>query len=92
MQPVPRSTGGRRVIVSLFGQADSAAAVRDICGGLFMLWGLAFTLWMLVDCLNNESQSIKKIIWALTILVLVPFGALIYCCFRRPQRRRELGR
>jgi hypothetical protein len=53
---------------------------------------LAFWIWMLVDCLNNELPgSSEKIIWTLLIIVFGFFGAFIYNIGRRKQRIRQLG-
>ena len=60
--------------------------------GVVALVGLAFWIWMLVDCATKESgQGNDKIIWILVIVLTGWLGALIYFFVRRPQRRRELG-
>jgi len=54
---------------------------------------IAFCIWMLVDCIKNESsEGNDKIVWLLVILFLQGLGALIYFFARRPTRIRELGR
>jgi hypothetical protein len=41
---------------------------------IFVFW-----IWMLVDCLTNESlQGTDKLIWVLVILLAHAVGALIY--------------
>lgn len=64
-------------------------------GGVLLLGlaSVAFWLWMLVDCIKNESdQGNTKIIWVLVIVLLGILGAFLYLVARRPQRIRELGR
>lgn len=57
----------------------------------FMVFGLcafAFWVWMLVDCLKNESsEGNDKIIWILVIILTNWIGALIYFFVRRPERK-----
>jgi len=56
------------------------------------LVGLAFWIWMLVDCATKESgQGNDKLVWILVIVLTSWIGALIYFLVRRPQRIRELG-
>jgi len=61
----------------------------------FACFGLVFTIfwiWMLADCLINESsQGNDKIIWALVILLTHFVGAFLYFVVRRPRRIKELG-
>jgi len=59
----------------------------------FVFASIAFCIWMLVDCIQNESsEGNDKIVWLLVILLLQGLGALIYFFVRRPARIRELGR
>lgn len=53
----------------------------------------AFWIWMLVDCLINESSNgNEKLVWTL-LIVLLPFvGSAIYFLVRRPRRKSDLGR
>ena len=38
-----------------------------------------FWIWMLVDCIQNQSlSSTEKIVWVLVIIFLHALGALIY--------------
>jgi len=72
-------------------------------GGIFMIIlsllmvglvfaSIAFCIWMLVDCIKNESsEGNDKVVWLLVILFLQGFGALIYFFARRPTRIKELG-
>lgn len=53
---------------------------------LLALLGSLFFIWMLVDCVNNEpTAGNSKLIWTL-IIVLVPFGSLLYFFIRKLQR------
>lgn len=61
--------------------------------GVVAILGFMFWLWMLVDCATNEAdEGNNKVIWILIIVLLQFLGALVYCCFRRPTRIRELGK
>lgn len=52
-----------------------------------------FWLWMLIDCAIQEApQGNIKITWILIIIFTAWIGAFVYLLFRRPQRKRELGR
>ncbi|MGH2479425.1 MAG: PLDc N-terminal domain-containing protein [Ktedonobacteraceae bacterium] len=54
---------------------------------------IAFWIWMLVDCLQNEpSEGNDKIAWLLVIILTSGLGALIYFILRRPERIRRFGR
>jgi ABC-type enterochelin transport system permease subunit len=56
------------------------------------LAGLAFWIWMLVDCATKETaQGNNKLVWILVIVLTGVIGALIYFFARRPTRIRELG-
>jgi len=62
-------------------------------GVLIALAGTVFWIWMLVDCLANESvHGNDKLIWALVIIFTHFVGAILYFLIRRPQRIQELGR
>ena len=53
------------------------------------LSALAFWIWMLVDCLKNESrQGNDKIVWLIVIIATKLLGAVIYYYVRRPERLR----
>ncbi len=47
----------------------------------------AFWLWMLIDCIRNESDSTQRILWALIIFFLPCVGSLIYLIVRKMPRR-----
>lgn len=54
--------------------------------GLFGLLALAFVIWMIVDCIQNEtSVGNTKLIWIL-VIIFVPFGSLIYFFVRKIKR------
>ena len=61
---------------------DVLTAVALVFGAFFliaMLIGfasLAFTLWMLIDCVQRDFKD--KLLWAIVILVGGPIGALAY--------------
>lgn len=60
---------------------------------LIGLLGTVFWVWMLVDCLTNESsEGNDKIIWAVVILMTHLLGAALYYFIRRPTRIEELGK
>ena len=60
---------------------------------LIGLLGTVFWVWMLVDCLTNESsEGNDKIIWAVVILMTHLLGAALYYFIRRPARIEELGK
>ena len=60
---------------------------------LIGLLGTVFWVWMLVDCLMNESsEGNDKIIWAVVILATHLLGAALYYFVRRPVRIEDLGR
>lgn len=49
-----------------------------------------FWIWMLIDCLRNKGLSgTAKLIWALLILFIHPFGAFIYLIFGRSRRSKQ---
>ncbi|HBO43676.1 MAG TPA: hypothetical protein DD670_07045 [Planctomycetaceae bacterium] len=55
--------------------------------------GLAFWIWMIVDCAMNEpSAGNDKIIWILVIILASWIGALIYYFVRRPKRISQYGK
>ncbi len=57
------------------------------------LMSIAFWVWMLVDCIQNEpSEGNDKIVWVVVIALTGWIGALIYFFARRPTRIAQLGR
>jgi len=80
----------------LFAEVQSSGGIVFIVFALLMVGfvfaSIAFCIWMLVDCVQNEpSEGNDKIVWLLVILLLQGLGALIYFFVRRPARMRELG-
>jgi len=56
------------------------------------LLGLAFWIWMLIECATKEpSEGNDKLIWILIIVFASTIGALIYYFVRRPERIRQYG-
>jgi hypothetical protein len=57
-----------------------------IGSGLLGILYLAFWIWMIVDCAQNESSTGNtKLIWIL-VIIFVPLGALIYYFVRKMGR------
>jgi len=57
--------------------------------GLFSLLLTIFWIWMLIDCITEESdQGNDKVTWVIVIALLGWIGALIYLLARRPTRVR----
>lgn len=56
------------------------------------LCGLAFWIWMLVDCIQNEPrEGHDRLLWVLVIVFTKIVGAAIYYFVRRvPRQRAEL--
>lgn len=55
--------------------------------------GFVFWAWVLVDCATKESpDGNTKVVWVLIVVFTNIVGAALYFLFRRPARRRELGR
>jgi hypothetical protein len=59
---------------------------------LLVLFGMAFWIWMILDCANNEPSGSDKIVWILIILLGNFIGAAIYFFARRPRRKSEENR
>jgi len=65
---------------------------------ILSLLGVAFCIWMIVDCLRNTAlEGINKLLWILLIIFFQPiFGALICFAFGRsrqnklPRQRQEV--
>lgn len=52
---------------------------------------LSFWIWMLIDCVNNESVDDPKTTTWLALLICLPvLGALFYFLFRRRRRMSRL--
>jgi len=60
---------------------------------LFIIFGFGFPIWMIVDCINRESdENNNRLIWLL-VIILAPLGSFIYLFarkLRRPSLRRQL--
>jgi hypothetical protein len=60
---------------------------------LFLLGGVFFWVWMLIDCIINERRAARpQLIWVVIIALTHVPGALLYFALRRPQRRSALRR
>ena len=68
------SNGG---IAALF----SGVVGLAIAAAVFVFW-----LWMLIDCIKNETDGTQRIIWALVIFFLPCVGSLVYLFARKMQR------
>jgi hypothetical protein len=67
-------------IVALF-----TGVVGLILGALvFVFW-----LWMLIDCIKNETDGTQRIIWALVVFFFPCVGSLIYLFARKMQRGKS---
>jgi hypothetical protein len=68
------------IIASLLNLVGPDAAV------LFLLFGVGFFLWMVVDCALNETpEGNLKLVWLL-IVIFVPLGSFIYYFVRKRPR------
>jgi hypothetical protein len=69
---------------------DQVAGIAALFTGAFALiiWALVFILWlwMLIDCIKNETDGTQRIIWALVIFFFPCIGSLIYLFARKMQR------
>jgi hypothetical protein len=54
---------------------------------MLVLVGVAFWLWMLVDCANYESEGSTKLAWLLIILFVGVIGAPLYFFLRKLPRK-----
>ena len=59
---------------------------------LILLASTVFWVWMLIDCVRNETDSNNRLIWALIIVLTNALGALVYLFVRRPQRIKTAHR
>jgi hypothetical protein len=57
---------------------------------LISLVGVAFCIWMIIDCLRNAALEVSnKVLWLLFIFFGQPmFGALIYFAFDRSKQNK----
>lgn len=57
------------------------------------VFGTAFWIWMLVDCLTKEpSEGNDRLVWVIVVVFTHFIGAAIYFLVRRPQRIVQFGR
>ncbi len=62
-------------------------AICPVLGVAVLLGGMAFWIWMIVDCAKNEpATGNDKIVWILIILLAQVFGAAIYYFVRHRPR------
>jgi Phospholipase_D-nuclease N-terminal len=56
---------------------------------ILSLLGVAFCIWMIIDCLRNTAlEGINKVLWLLLIIFVQPLcGALIYFAFGRSKKK-----
>jgi uncharacterized membrane protein len=54
---------------------------------LIILAGMAFWIWMLIECVTQEPANNERIVWTIIIVVAHFIGAAIYFFVRRPQRK-----
>jgi hypothetical protein len=67
--------------------------ICTLLGAVIWLAGMAFWIWMIVDCVTNEpGVGNDKLIWVLIIVFLPLLGSLIYYFVRRPERIRTHGK
>lgn len=52
-----------------------------------MLAGLAFWIWMLVDCATKEEDPTQKLVWVIIIAVTGIIGAPLYFFIRKLPRK-----
>lgn len=53
---------------------------------MLVLGGLAFWVWMIVDCITYETETGNKIAWLLVILLVGLIGAPLYFFVRKLSR------
>ena len=70
-------------------QNTDAGIAALLTGGVaLIIWAVVFVfwLWMLIDCIKNETDGTQRIIWALVIFFLPCIGSLIYLLARKIPR------
>lgn len=71
--------------------AQEIAMVAIVLG--LSLCSVVFWVWMLIDCIKNESdEGNDKMTWVIIICVTGVLGGLLYLLVRRPKRLVSLGR
>ncbi len=63
-----------------------AALFSGVVGLVIAAVVFAFWLWMLIDCIKNETDGTQRIIWALVVFFLPCVGSLVYFFARKMQR------
>ena len=52
---------------------------------------IAFTIYALIDCILADSSRVRalpKIVWALIIIILSPFGGILWLALGKERRER----
>jgi hypothetical protein len=62
------------------------ALFSGVFGLVFAALVFVFWLWMLIDCIKNETDGTQRIIWALVVFFFPCIGSLIYLFARKMQR------
>ena len=74
-------------------EQNTGAGIVALFTGVFALviWAVVFIfwLWMLIDCIKNETDGTQRIIWALLIFFLPCIGSLIYLLVRKIPRGKS---
>lgn len=74
-------------------EQNTGAGIAALFTGVFALviWAVVFIfwLWMLIDCIRNETDGTQRIIWALVIFFLPCIGSLIYLFARKIPRGKS---
>jgi phospholipase D-like protein len=61
---------------------------QDLLLLIILVVAIGFPIWMLVDCLINESnEGNSKLIWVL-VIIFAPLGSLIYFFVRKIRRSK----
>lgn len=57
------------------------------------LLSVVFWIWILIDCVKNETDiGNTRLIWVIIISLTYIVGAFLYYLIRRPKRLLELGK
>lgn len=57
---------------------------------IIFLLTLVFWIWMLIDCwLNTSLRGGRRLIWLLLVLLVYPFGAIVYFFVGRSWKARR---
>ena len=71
---------------------DNAEAILPffvfLIGGGFACITFLFWMWMLVDAIQNETDSAERLLWVLLIILLPGLGPLLYLFMRKLPRRK----